>query len=105
MLRDIRDDHGACVEELREHIERLGGEPCTDSGTWGDFAQVVEKSASLVGEGAAIEALRQGEQNGVRQYRAAIDLEDTDLDSRLLCSERLLPRLFTHLTQLESIKP
>lgn len=105
LLREIRDEHAASVEELRENIERMGGEPITDPGAWGSFARTVEKAASLLGEGAAVEALRQGEQYGVGLYRSAIDSEDTEVNSRLLYSERLLPRLFTHLTRLESIQP
>jgi hypothetical protein len=102
-LRSIRDDHADSVELLRGSVARLGGTPTTDSGAWGGFAQTVEKAASLLGDGTALEALRQGEKHGVRQYEDAIADEDGDQESRLLYTEVLMPRLLIHLTQLEGL--
>src|SRR5439155_20827476 len=61
------------VEMLRNQIIRLGGKPADDSGPWGGFAKLVEGGAKLFGEKAAIAALEEGEDHGLKLYRNRSD--------------------------------
>jgi hypothetical protein len=77
------------VSKLREQVARLGGEPEKDSGAWGAFARLVEGGAKAFGEHAAIAALEEGEDHGLKLYRN--DLDKLDPDSRQLVETDLLP--------------
>ena len=88
-LEDCRRSHEQRVAKLRDQVERLGGEPAKDSGAWGAFARLVEGGAKTFGERAAVAALEEGEDHGLKLYRD--DLEKLDTASRQLVEMDLLP--------------
>ncbi len=104
VLREVRSEHAKSVEALRQNIVRMGGEPATESKGWGDFATTVTQAASLVGDKAALEALKQGERLGMKEYEKGIEDEATEEQTKLLYSEDLLPRLSSNLTRLEAVE-
>ena len=61
------------VQQLREQVQRFGGTPTQSSGAWGAFARLVEGGAKTFGEKAAISALEEGEDHGLKLYRHDID--------------------------------
>ena len=77
------------VQMLRDAIVLAGGEPADGSGPWGVFAKAVEGGARIFGDKAAISALEEGEDHGISDYKE--DLDELDLDSRRLVTDRLLP--------------
>ena len=81
--------HEDRVQMLRAAILQLGGEPATSSGPWGVFAKTVEGGARLLGDKAAIAALEEGEDHGLKDYRN--DLDDLEVTERALVTNRLLP--------------
>jgi demethoxyubiquinone hydroxylase (CLK1/Coq7/Cat5 family) len=88
-LEQCRRSHEQRVERLRREVVRLGGKPEEGSGAWGAFAQLVEGSAKVLGEKAAISALEEGEDRGLKLYRD--DLENLDLASRAVVEREVLP--------------
>ena len=88
-LEDCRRSHAERVAKLRECVARLGGEPAKESGAWGAFARLVEGSAKAFGERAAVSALEEGEDHGLKLYRD--DLAKLDPVSRGLVETELLP--------------
>lgn len=88
-LEEARRSHQQRVDQLRNQIVELGGEPSRGSGAWGGFAKLVEGSATAFGEKAAIAALEQGEDQGLKMYRDGID--DLDPACRQLVQSDLLP--------------
>jgi bacterioferritin (cytochrome b1) len=90
-LMENRRSHEQRVEMLRNHILRLGGKPSDSSGPWGGFARLVEGGAKLFGEKAAIAALEEGEDHGLKLYRDRSDVEKLDLATRDLVERSLLP--------------
>lgn len=103
VLQHMRTDHLESVALLRGLITERGGDPSTDSGSWGDFAGMVESAASLFGVSSAISALKQGEKHGVKEYEEA--LLDSSLEDKVkpLLKDKLLPALQRHLLNLESL--
>ena len=83
--------HQDRVIALREAITQLGGKPAESSGPWGAFAKAVEGTAKVFGEKAAIAALEEGEDHGLKDYKKEIEDDDLDISSRALLSGRLLP--------------
>lgn len=68
-LESCCDLHLERVQRLRELVTQYGGQPSESSGPWGGFAKLIEGSAKLFGEKAAIAALEEGEDHGLRNYR------------------------------------
>jgi hypothetical protein len=90
-LLENRRSHEARVELLRNQILSTGGKPDEGSGAWGSFARLVEGGAKLFGEKAAIAALEEGEDHGLKLYRNNSDLQKLDLATRDMIARSLLP--------------
>jgi uncharacterized protein (TIGR02284 family) len=88
-LEECQNSHARRVASLRDFITKLGGTPATDSGAWGGFAKLVEGGAAAFGDQAAIAALEEGEDHGLRDYRD--DLDELDAEARRLVEQELLP--------------
>ena len=96
-LEDACRSHELRVQKLRDQVVRLGGKPDETSGAWGAFARLVEGGAKTFGEKAAIAALEEGEDRGLKLYRG--DLSGLDPASRQFVQTDLLtPQEQTHRT-------
>jgi len=83
--------HQERVTALRDAIMQLDGRPAETSGPWGVFAKAVEGTAKAFGDKAAIAALEEGEDHGLRDYKGDLDDDDLDVQSRALLTLRRLP--------------
>lgn len=101
-LARIRADHQHAVNELRQHVTRLGGQPETSSGMWGTFAKLWEGGAQAFGENAAMGALKQGEQQGISDYESTLKNHNMPAECQALITA-LLPRCREHLTTLDRL--
>jgi len=90
-LMENKRSHEQRVEMLRNQIVRLGGTAAADSGPWGSFAKLIEGGAKLFGEKAAIAALEEGEDHGLKLYRNNSDVAKLDLATRDFVERSLLP--------------
>jgi hypothetical protein len=72
-LEHMLSEHRDAVHTLRQHIGDRGWEPDQSAGVWGTFAKAVEGTAKMFGARAALKALKEGEEHGVKQYREALD--------------------------------
>lgn len=88
-LKDCLESHVNRVEALRQRVQELGGTPSTGSGAWGAFARLVEGSASMLGEKAAIAALEEGEDHGKNDYER--DVDQLDYETRSWFETRIMP--------------
>jgi demethoxyubiquinone hydroxylase (CLK1/Coq7/Cat5 family) len=88
-LRECLTSHQQRVGLLRSRIQLLGGQPAEDSGAWGAFVKAIEGGATAFGEKAAIAVLEEGEDHGLRDYKA--DLDKLDNESRRLIESQILP--------------
>lgn len=102
MLETCQLSHARRVASLMQAIAARGGKPADSSGPWGMFAKVVEQSATVLGEKAAISALEEGEDHGLHDYQD--DLEKLDAVTRQIVVSELLPeQQRTHQT-MSSLK-
>jgi demethoxyubiquinone hydroxylase (CLK1/Coq7/Cat5 family) len=88
-LRQLRDSHNRRVTLIRDRIRSWGAVPSETSGAWGTFARLIQRGADLFGDKAAISALEEGEDHGLRLYLE--DLDDIDLETREFIRHELLP--------------
>jgi len=73
VLSACRDSHQKRARLLGREILRLGGEIPRFSGPWGALVDTIEQAAVALGPSAAIRALVQGEEHGLRDYRVDVD--------------------------------
>jgi demethoxyubiquinone hydroxylase (CLK1/Coq7/Cat5 family) len=88
-LESLRASHRRRAALLEQRIRTLGGEPAEDSGLWGGVAKIVEGSAGIFGDSAAVSALEEGEDHGLNDYRQ--DLSKLSFSERQFVEEELLP--------------
>ena len=99
-LERIQDEHQQAVGLLREQIREFGGIADEGSGAWGLFAQTVEGSAALFGEAAALKALREGEEHGLKEYQEIMNEPSLRPEFKELLTERLELRQREHIGTL-----
>ncbi len=102
-LHRIHADHREAANTLRQYIRTYAGEPDHGPGAWGAFAQVVEGSAKLLGDAAALRALRRGEQSGLAAYEDALEDHGLPLEVRTYIYNTLLTRTRAHLAVLDRL--
>ena len=94
--------HQDRVMMLRDAIVQCGGTPADSSGPWGTFAKVVEGGAKAFGEKAAVAALEEGEDHGLKDYKS--DMSDLDFEARELVRGKLLPEQKQTHDRLSALK-
>lgn len=100
-LARIEAEHEEAVTELRGKISQEGQAPSDSSGTWGVWAKAVEGGAKVFGNKAAIKALKEGEEHGVKRYQEVLEEPGLDPEVRELISAKLLPRTRSHIPVLD----
>lgn len=88
-LEECRRSHHQRALLLGEEVRRRGGDPAAGSGAWGSFAKLVEGTAAVFGEKAAIAALEEGEDHGGADYRR--DFADLDPGAQQFIQVQVLP--------------
>ena len=103
VLKHMDVQHREADNELRVHIRQCGGEPDTSSGAWGTWAKLVEGTAKLLGNTAALKALKEGEEHGVKEYEEALSGSTVPTECKTLIQARLLPQTRNHISALDRI--
>jgi uncharacterized protein (TIGR02284 family) len=102
-LRRIHDEHRDSANTLRQHVHGKGGKPDQGSGAWGAFAKAVEGTAKVFGNAAALKALKEGEEHGIKDYESALQGPDLPAECRNLIQSSLLPRTRAHVPVLDHL--
>lgn len=102
-LQVLKRNHIDATNTLRREVHALSAAPPTDSGAWGTFVKAIEGTATLLGDVAALRALREGEELGVRLYEKALEDDRLPGESRRLIREKLLPRQKTHVETIRQL--
>jgi uncharacterized protein (TIGR02284 family) len=102
-LRQIHIEHRTAANTLRQHVHHFGGKPDQGSGAWGAFAKAVEGAAKLFGNTAALKALKEGEEQGVQSYEAALQDEGLPAECQTLIRSQLLPQTRAHIAVLDGL--
>ena len=102
-LRQFHDDHAQAVTELQRHVMKLGGSPSTDSGAWGVWAKTVVGSAKVLGDTAALKALKEGEQHGVKEYKELLENKNASEELKTIVRGSILPKQEEHIKFLDQM--
>lgn len=102
-LRQIQAEHEYAAELLRNNVLEMGGEPSSDSGAWGAFANTVQGVAKAFGESSALKSLQQGEEHGLDDYEDAIEDDDVMPGCKDMIRAELMPRTRQHIASLQEL--
>ena len=102
-LRRLHEEHREAANTLRQHIHQCGGKPDHGSGAWGAFAKAVEGGAKLFGKTAALKALKEGEEHGIKEYESFLEDDSADQECKDLVRSRLLPQARSHVPVLDRL--
>lgn len=94
--------HEDRVMALQDAILAIGGTPAKGSGPWGAFAKIVEGAAKTLGDKAAVAALEEGEDHGLKDYKA--DMDKLAPECQNLVAGRLLPQQQQSHDRLSALK-
>ena len=81
--------HARRVRELSELVSGFGGTPPGSSGLWGTITGAVTEGATVLGRHAILSVLCTGEEQGLKDYRAAAAVVDEE--TRQLIEQDLIP--------------
>jgi uncharacterized protein (TIGR02284 family) len=102
-LRRIEAEHREAVNLLRQHILDRRGQPDSSSGAWGAWAKTVTGTAKVFGNAAALKALQEGEEHGIKSYENALKDDHLDAECRMLIESTLLPQTRAHVPILDRL--
>ena len=102
-LRSIHVEHREAANTLRKHVHGCGGKPDQGSGVWGTWAKLVEGTAKLFGNKAALKVLKEGEEHGVKEYEDALNDNTLPAECQTLIRSQLLPQTRKHISALDRI--
>ena len=102
-LRQLRDEHREASNTLRQHVHSHGGKPDQGSGAWGTFAKAIEGTAKVFGNTAALKALKEGEEHGLKSYEKALADECLPEECKNLIRTKLLPPTRAHIPVLDRL--
>jgi uncharacterized protein (TIGR02284 family) len=101
-LNVILSEHQQAASQLRTQIQQLGGTPVQDSGAWGTWSKIVMGTATLLGDKAALRALKEGEESGLKEYQEALQDPDMPPEVKTVIND-LLPRQQAHIRTLDEL--
>jgi uncharacterized protein (TIGR02284 family) len=102
-LHAIMVEHRAAAQVWREHVKERGGNPADSSGPWGGWAKFVEGTAQLFGNGAALKALKEGEEHGINEYETFLEDPNADQECKDLARTQFLPQCRSHIPILDRL--
>jgi hypothetical protein len=102
-LQKIRDEHSRAVRQLRDHVIRSGGHPVESQTLWAAFASTEDAASSGMCPTTALAALRQGEEQNISEFEAALGSAEIDGECQLLLRTNLLPAGHNHVEQLNRL--
>ena len=101
-LEAFRRDHRDAADAIWHLMEGKGEKPSEGSGAWGAFAKAVEGTARLFGNAAALKALKEGEEHGLKDYEDAMEDENLTSDVRAMI-ETFMRRQRSHISILDRL--
>jgi demethoxyubiquinone hydroxylase (CLK1/Coq7/Cat5 family) len=102
-LTGITQEHRQAVFALSDHITERGGIPSSTSGAWDTWAKTIEGSAAMFGKNAALKALKEGEEHGIKEYEEAVKDPNLESECVTLIQFQLLPQTRQHVAALEQM--
>ena len=105
LLHKFLNDHQDAVEYWKGQLLVEGFEPENSSGFWGRAVEAFVATAKILGNTAAIAALREGEEHGLNQYKDMLESIHVSVAQKAHIRSVLLPAQQAHIDRLEGMHP
>jgi rubrerythrin len=102
-LSEFRQDHVRAVDTLKRYAGSDINQSTTDAGAWGAFTSSFAGAASLFGDKAALSALKQGEEYGIKDYKKVLNEENLNPELKSVIQSELLPQQERHIQRIDSL--
>jgi hypothetical protein len=102
-LQRIRDEHHRSVRELRDHVACLGLALADASMPASGEAFAVTAPTHADSPATALALLRQGEEQGITEYEAAVESDGIHPDCLVVIRTSLLPACRRHVEELDRL--
>jgi len=103
LLKMHLSDHEKAVKNLKTAISSRGGVPATSTGAWGTWAETVVGSAKILGDEAALKALKEGEEHGFDEYNEALKENHLNTAEKEMVKNDLIPAQQRHIKNLDML--
>ncbi len=102
-LDQLRADHSTAVEYWKNQAHSEMSYPEQTSGVWGTAVEAFVGASKLLGQKAALSALKKGEEHGLENYRKMLDREDLTPVQKNEIRNNFIPCQQEHITTLNSL--
>ncbi|HMQ10745.1 MAG TPA: DUF2383 domain-containing protein [Oligoflexia bacterium] len=100
-LMRSKAEHIEAVQTLKNEISALGGEPSEDSGAWGSWAKTITGTAHIFGDKAALKALKEGEEHGLKLYQnLKNEFPNHQLTAKMV--NKFIPHQLEHINRINA---
>jgi hypothetical protein len=99
-LQKMQREHDEALAAISQHLPQ--DDIPESSGVWGSWANAVTETASLFGKKAALKALKEGEEHGLKQYTDALD-DQIDPKVKSMIRDTFIPRQRQHIETLDDL--
>jgi hypothetical protein len=102
-LTAIRQEHSETKKRLKALASKHGEKPEMSSGVWGSWAKFTTGAAKIFGEAAALKALKEGEEHGLKEYQAATEEQGIDLVLKSEIEAKFITNQQKHIASLDQM--
>lgn len=102
-LKQMLANHRKAAKKLSSAITKLNGTPSKDAGLWGAWSQTVVGSAKLLGDQAALKALKEGEEHGLKEYESALQNDEVPSNVKNMIKETFISQQTQHIAKIDQL--
>lgn len=98
------DFHEDLVKLWTSKVEEKGIKPDSSSGMWGAVVEAFVGTAKLFGDNRTIDAIIQGEEHGLSEYKNLVKNKHVSEDIKLHVKKTVIPSLELHINTFKALK-
>ncbi len=102
-LVEFLEDHKMARDYWTKQIQSKNEFPKQTSGPWGTFVEAFVGTSKLLGNTAALKALEEGEEHGLKQYCEFLDNDKVPEEQKRFVRETLVPNQERHITSITAM--
>ncbi len=102
-LRGFSAQHKKATRFLLDEANSFGIETPESSGAWGSWAKAVTGTAKIFGKEAALKALKEGEEHGLKQYESVAKNDETPESIKKQIRNEFIPNQKRHIERIDSL--
>ncbi len=102
-LRYFSKDHKEAVLALNKIAKENSIEVPESSGAWGTWSNLVTGTAKVFGEKAALKALKEGEEHGLKEYEELLEVSNIPVQFKTMIQDKFIPVQRKHIREIDSL--